>query len=69
MNKRVLSVLLSLVLLVSLIGGLTATAYADSDTITYTLKAGDTVGKVCQTLGIDFARNYDWITTRNNITN
>ena len=69
MNKRVLSVLLSLVLLVSLIGGLTATAYADSDTITYTLKAGDTVGKVCQTLGIDFAKNYDWITTRNNITN
>ena len=69
MNKRVLSVLLSLVLLMSLIGGLTATAYADSDTITYTLKAGDTVGKVCQTLGIDFARNYDWITTRNNITN
>ena len=50
MNKRVLSVLLSLVLLVSLIGGLTVTASADSDTITYTLKAGDTVGKVCACL-------------------
>ena len=69
MKKRVLSALLSLVLAVSLIGGMTVTASADSATITYTLKAGDTVGKVCADLGIDFARNYDWITTTNNITN
>ena len=33
------------------------------------MKSGDTVLKVCQTLGIDFHKNYDWITTVNNITN
>ena len=69
MKKRVLSALLSLVLVVSLAGGLGVTAYADDATITYTLKSGDTVAKVCQDLGIDFVKNYAWITTTNNITN
>ena len=41
MKKRLLSVLLSLVLVMSLAGGLlTTTAFADA-TITYTLKSGD----------------------------
>ena len=69
MKKRVLSGLLCLVLALSLVGGLTAPAFADSDTITYTLKSGDTVAKVCADLGIDFVRNYNWITNRNGITN
>ncbi len=69
MKKRVLSSLLCLVLALSLVGGLTAPAYADSDTITYTLKSGDTVAKVCADLGIDFVKNYNWITNRNGITN
>lgn len=69
MKKRVLSALLSLVLVVSLAAGLGVTAYADDATITYTLKSGDTVAKVCQDLGIDFVKNYAWITATNNITN
>ena len=69
MKKRLLSVLLSLVLVMSLAGGLlTTTAFADA-TITYTLKSGDTVAKVCKDLGIDFVKNYDWITKTNKITN
>lgn len=69
MKKRVLSALLSLVLVLTLAGGLGTAAYADNATITYTLKSGDTVAKVCQELGIDFVKNYAWITSTNNITN
>ena len=47
----------------------TTTYTGGASTIQYTLKSGDTVLKVCQTLGIDFHKNYDWITTANNITN
>ena len=47
----------------------TTTYTGGASTIQYTLKNGDTVLKVCQTLGIDFHKNYDWITTVNNITN
>ena len=48
----------------------TTTGYTGgAPTIQYTLKSGDTVLKVCQTLGIDFHANYDWITTVNGITN
>ncbi|MCQ2558803.1 MAG: LysM peptidoglycan-binding domain-containing protein, partial [Oscillospiraceae bacterium] len=36
--------------------------------IPYTMKAGDTVLKVCNTLGIDFAANQNLITRANNIT-
>lgn len=68
MKKRVISVLLSLLLVMSLGGNLlSTTAWADNQTITYTLKQGDTVAKVCDTLGIDFKKNYNWITTTNKI--
>ena len=40
---------------------------AAADTVKYTLKSGDTVYGVCQSLGIDFYANYTWITKTNNI--
>lgn len=67
--KKTLSVLLSMALVLALLGGLSATAFADTPTIQYTLKSGETVAKVCQQLGIDFVKNYSWITTTNHITN
>ena len=70
MKNRLLPVLLSLLLVMSLACSLmSVTAFADGETITYTLKAGDTVGKVCKDMGIDFAKNYEFITKTNNITN
>ena len=70
MKNRLLPVLLSLLLVMSLACSLVSvTAFADGDTITYELKKGDTVGKVCKDLGIDFEKNYLWITKTNNITN
>ena len=67
MKKRFVSVLLSLCLVLSLFAALPGTAYADT-TIKHTLKAGETVFSVCQSYGIDFWANYDWITKTNNIT-
>ena len=55
MKKRMLSLLLSLCLVGTLFAGMGATAWADGNTITYTMVQGDTVAMVCAGLGIDFA--------------
>jgi murein DD-endopeptidase MepM/ murein hydrolase activator NlpD len=63
-----MSLLLSLCLAAGLFTAMGATAYADGDTITYTLVSGDTVASVCAKLGINFAANKDWIVKTNNIS-
>ena len=64
------------VILAALLAGLSVTAAAENDisgdtisgyVIPYTLKAGDTVLKVCNTLGIDFHKNQAFITKVNSI--
>lgn len=66
MKKRLISVLLTVLIVAGLFSGLTVSAAAD-DTIKHTLKSGETVSGVCAALGIDFYANYDWITKTNNI--
>ncbi len=66
MKKRLISVLLTVCLVVALFSCLSVEAAA-ADTVKYTLKSGDTVYGVCQSLGIDFYANYTWITKTNNI--
>ena len=68
MKKRMLSLLLSLCLVGTLFAGMGATAWADGNTITYTMVQGDTVAMVCAGLGIDFAANEEWIMKTNGIT-
>ena len=68
MKKRIVSVLLSVCMVVCLLASMPGTALA-ANTIEHTLKAGETVFSVCQSYGIDFWANYDWITKTNNITN
>ncbi len=68
MKKRLFSMLLTLCLVVAMIPCMTVNAFA-ADTVSYTLKAGDTVIKVCQNLGINFYANMNWIMRANNISN
>ncbi len=76
MKKRILAVLLMVGILAALLAGLSVTAAAENDisgdtvtgyVIPYTLKSGDTVLKVCNTLKIDFHKNQAWITKVNSI--
>ena len=69
MKKRLFSLLLSLCLIAGLFTAMGANAWADGDTITYTLVQGDTVAKVCADLGINFEANREWIMKTNNISN
>lgn len=50
----------------ALVSGLAVSASAE-DTVKYTMKSGDTVLSVCQSLGINFYANQAWITKTNNI--
>lgn len=65
MNKRLKTLIASVCVASSLISGMAVSAFAEN--IQYTLKSGDTVLGVCQSLGIDFYKNKDWITKKNNI--
>lgn len=67
MKKRLISMLLTVCMVVVLFSCLTVTASAEN--IQYTLKPGDTVLAVCNSLGIDFYANQAWITKTNNIKN
>ncbi len=69
MKKRLFSLLLSLCLVAGLFAGMTATAYADGDTQTYTVPLGDTLGGICNKLGVDYNANKEWILKTNNIKN
>ena len=68
MMKRLLSLLLSFCLVLGLAAGMTATAYADGDTQTYEVKSGDNVSAICGKLGVDFAKNKEWIQKTNKLS-
>lgn len=65
MNRRFKTLIASVCVAASLISGTAVSAFAED--IQYTLKSGDTVLSVCQSLGIDFYKNKDWITKKNKI--
>lgn len=65
MNRRLKTLIASVCVATSLVSGTAVSAFAEN--IQYTLKSGDTVVGVCQSLGIDFYKNKDWITKKNNI--
>lgn len=65
MNRRLKTLIASVCVAASLISSTAVSAFAED--IKYTLKSGDTVLSVCQSLGIDFYKNKDWITKKNNI--
>ena len=67
--KNLKRTLLSVCILAMLVGCLGGFAYADDGYVSYTIKGGDTVLKVCQNLGVDFYTNQAWITSVNNIGN
>ena len=70
MKKKLERILLLVCVAAMLAGCLGMAAFADDgDTVSYTMKAGDTVGSVCQKLGIDFDRNSAWIKDVNGIKN
>ena len=70
MKNKLKRIALLLCIAAMLAGCLGMSAFADdSDTVTYTMKAGDTVGSVCQKLGVDFDRNSVWIKDVNGIKN
>ncbi|MBQ7894948.1 MAG: LysM peptidoglycan-binding domain-containing protein, partial [Oscillospiraceae bacterium] len=69
MKKRLTSVLLTICMVASLFSVMGATAFADVETVEYTMKSGDNVYSICRKLGIDFQANYDWITETNKIKN
>lgn len=56
MNKKLISMLLAVLMVISMFSGLSVSAYADDAalTTTYTMKQGDTVLKVCQSMGINY---------------
>ena len=61
MMKRMLSLLLSLCLMAGLFAGMTTTAYAAGDTQEYVVKSGDNLSTICSKLGVDYAKNKEWI--------
>ncbi len=68
MKKRLISMLLAVLMVVTMFNGLTVTASAAAETVSYTLKPGDVVINVCKDLGINFYVNMNWIMRANNIT-
>ena len=68
MKKTALRILFSVCIVCMLIICIGVSAFAD-DTVKYTMKNGDTVLNVCNSLKIDFYANQAWISDVNNITN
>jgi len=56
MKKCVVKILLLVLVAATLLSALSVSAFADGNTVEYTLKAGDTVIGVCQTLGLNYAQ-------------
>lgn len=69
MKKRLISLLLTLVMLVSLCSAITVSASADAQVATVTLASGDTVLGICQKYGIDYYTYKNLIMTLNGFTN
>ena len=72
MKKRLISILLTLLMVMSLFSGMSVSAYADDDTdklyVEYTLAQGDYVLRICQKLGINYYTCKEAIMALNNIT-
>lgn len=69
MKKRLISILLTVLMVASLFGGASVSAYADGEyeTQEYTLKSGDTLLKVCNKLGLNWYSCQTAINKLNNI--
>lgn len=70
MKKRLISMLLTVLMVASLFGGMSVSAYADDEykTTEYTLKSGDTLLKVCNNLGLNWYSCQTAINKLNNIS-
>lgn len=68
MKKRLISLLLTLVMLVSLCASFTVSASADAQVTTVTLNSGDTVLGLCQKLGVDYYTHKNLIMKLNGFT-
>ncbi len=69
MKKRLISMLLAVLMVVSLFSGMSLSAYADDgDIIEYTMQDGDTVYKVCTNLGLNYYTCQKAIMTLNGFT-
>ena len=70
MMKRLISMLLTVLMVASLFGGMSVSAYADEEYATqeYTLKSGDTLLKVCNKLGLNWYSCQTAINKLNNIS-
>ena len=68
MKKRLISFLLTLVMLVSLCSVFTVSASADAQVATVTIGSGDTVLGICQKYGIDYYTYKNLIMTLNGMT-
>lgn len=72
MKKRIISMLLTVLMIMSLFSGLTVTAdaatYNGANTIEYTMAEGDFVLRICQRLGLNYYTCKNAIMILNNIT-
>ena len=70
MKKRLISMILTVLMVASLFGGMSVSAYADEEYATqeYTLKSGDTLLKVCNKLGLNWYSCQTAINKLNNIS-
>lgn len=69
MKKRLISMLLAVLLVTSLMGGMSVGAYAaDYSTVSYTIVKGDTLLQICNNLGLNFYTCQAAINKLNNIS-
>ena len=70
MKKRFISMLLAVLLVASLFGGTSLSAYADGDysTVQYTMAKGDTLLQICNKMGLNFYTCQTAINKLNNFT-
>ncbi len=72
MKKRIISMLLTVMMVLSLFSGISVSAYADStmygaNVVEYTMAQGDFVLRICQRLGLNYYTCKDAIMALNNI--
>ncbi len=68
MKKTLTRILLSICVVAILVSCMGLTAFAD-DTVKYTVKNGDFLLQICNSLGVNFHRNEAWIISANNLKN
>lgn len=68
MKKRLISMLLSVLMVVSLFGGMSVSAYADNNVVEHTMAKNETVLKICDSIGINYYTCKDAIMKLNGFT-